>query len=155
MIIGVDYHPSFQQIAFCTEETGECGEQRLSHHSGEAEHFYRDLRQKGISVRAGMEANGYSRWFERLLLELPGRLESGCSVECGNQSSSERPTAQLRRANDPAPAVGRPYHPGPLRRFFGYSQCGREDCRPAVLGLPLSLAPLLQNRPPFRKPSPD
>ena len=26
MIIGVDYHPSFQQIAFFEEETGECGE---------------------------------------------------------------------------------------------------------------------------------
>jgi hypothetical protein len=26
MIIGVDYHPSLQAIAFCVEETGECGE---------------------------------------------------------------------------------------------------------------------------------
>jgi hypothetical protein len=26
MIIGVDYHPSFQTIAFFIEETGECGE---------------------------------------------------------------------------------------------------------------------------------
>jgi hypothetical protein len=31
MIIGVDYHPSFQQIAFFVEETGECGEQELNH----------------------------------------------------------------------------------------------------------------------------
>jgi hypothetical protein len=31
LIIGADYHPSFQQIAFFSEETGECGEQRLSH----------------------------------------------------------------------------------------------------------------------------
>jgi hypothetical protein len=29
MIIGVDYHPSFQAIAFLIEETGECGEQKL------------------------------------------------------------------------------------------------------------------------------
>ena len=27
LLIGVDYHPSFQQIAFFEEETGECGEQ--------------------------------------------------------------------------------------------------------------------------------
>jgi len=27
MIICVDYHPSFQAIAFLIEETGECGEQ--------------------------------------------------------------------------------------------------------------------------------
>jgi len=31
MIIGVDYHPSFQAIAFFEEETGECGEQELNH----------------------------------------------------------------------------------------------------------------------------
>jgi len=43
MIIGVDYHPSFQQIAFLVEETGEYGEQKLKHSEGEAERFYRDL----------------------------------------------------------------------------------------------------------------
>ena len=37
MIIGVDYHPSFQAIAFCIEETGECGEQELSHSDRQAE----------------------------------------------------------------------------------------------------------------------
>jgi hypothetical protein len=36
MIIGVDYHPSFQQIAFFVEETGECGEQELNHSDGQA-----------------------------------------------------------------------------------------------------------------------
>ena len=30
MIIGVDYHPSFQAVAFLMEETGECGEQELN-----------------------------------------------------------------------------------------------------------------------------
>ncbi len=65
MIIGVDYHPSFQAIAFFVEETGECGEQELNHSDGQAEKFYRDLKQRGIRVRVGMEATGYSRWFER------------------------------------------------------------------------------------------
>jgi transposase len=69
-LIGVDYHPSFQTIAFFVEETGECGEQELNHSGGEAERFYRDLKERGISVRVGMEATGYSRWFERLLAEL-------------------------------------------------------------------------------------
>ena len=63
MLIGVDYHPSFQQIAFFVEETGECGELQLNHSEGEAERFYRDLQQRGIRVRVGMEATGYSRWF--------------------------------------------------------------------------------------------
>ena len=30
-IIGVDYHPSVQQIAWVDRETGECGEERLAH----------------------------------------------------------------------------------------------------------------------------
>jgi transposase len=70
MIIGVDYHPSFQTIAFLIEETGEYDERELKHSDAEAERFYRDLKQRGISVRVGMEATGYSRWFERLLAEL-------------------------------------------------------------------------------------
>jgi hypothetical protein len=70
LIIGVDYHPSFQQIAFFDEETGECGERRLHHSDGEAKKFYRELQQRGVRVRVGMEATGYSRWFERLLAEL-------------------------------------------------------------------------------------
>ncbi|MGC1797817.1 MAG: IS110 family transposase [Candidatus Acidiferrales bacterium] len=70
VIIGVDYHPSDQYIAFADAETGECGERRLNHSDGEAEKFYRDLRLRGVSVRVGMEATGYSRWFERLLVEL-------------------------------------------------------------------------------------
>ena len=70
MIIGVDYHPSDQYIAFADTETGECGERRLNHSDGEAEKFYRDLQQRVINIRVGMEATGYSRWFERLLAEL-------------------------------------------------------------------------------------
>src|SRR5713101_5627197 len=70
IIIGVDYHPSDQYIAFVDPGTGECGEQRLNHQDGEAERFYRELKQRGVSVRVGMEASGYSRLFERLLAEL-------------------------------------------------------------------------------------
>jgi transposase len=78
MIIGVDYHPSFQQIAFMDQATGECGERRLNHSDGEAEKFYRELKQPGVSVRVGIEATGYSRWFERLLVGL------GIEVWIGN-----------------------------------------------------------------------
>jgi transposase len=81
MIIGVDYHPSFQAIAFLMDETGECGEQELKHSDGQAEKFYRDLKQRGICVRVGMEATGYSRWFERLLAELGFELWIGDPAE--------------------------------------------------------------------------
>ncbi len=76
-IIGVDYHPSMQQIAWVDTETGECGERRLAHGDGEAEQFYRQLKQKRVSVRVGMEATGHSRWFERLLAELNYELWVG------------------------------------------------------------------------------
>jgi transposase len=67
LIIGCDFHPRFQQIAWIDKETGECGERRLSHPQ-EAAEFYRSLR--GRQVRIGMEATGNFRWFRRLLGEL-------------------------------------------------------------------------------------
>ena len=81
MLIGVDYHPSFQTIAFLMDETAECGEQELKHSHGQAGKFYRDLKQRGICVRVGMEATGYSRWFERLLAELGFELWIGDPAE--------------------------------------------------------------------------
>ena len=57
LIIGCDYHPSFQQIAFVDTDTGELQERRLEHRE-EAEKFYRDLAAQGIEVRVGMEASG-------------------------------------------------------------------------------------------------
>ena len=81
IIIGVDYHPSFQTIAFLIEETGECGERELNHSDGEAERFYRELKERGVSVRVGMEATGHARWFERLLAELGFELWIGDPAE--------------------------------------------------------------------------
>jgi hypothetical protein len=46
IIIGCDYHPGFQQIAFVDTETGELQERRLQHREG-AEKFYRDLAAQG------------------------------------------------------------------------------------------------------------
>ncbi len=45
IIIGIDYHPSFQQIAFLDQETGACDERQLNHSDGEAERCYRELKQ--------------------------------------------------------------------------------------------------------------
>jgi len=74
LIIGLDYHPSFQQIAFIDNVTGEYGERQLLHKGGEAESFYRELKQQGVEVRIGMEATGHARWFERLVAELDFEL---------------------------------------------------------------------------------
>lgn len=77
IIVGVDYHPSVQQVAFLDTETGETGERRLNHSDGEAERFYRDLQRRQVRVRAGMEATGHARWFERLLAKLNYELWIG------------------------------------------------------------------------------
>jgi len=99
MIIGVDYHPGFQQIAFLVEETGECGERRLNHSDGEAEKFYRDLKVRGISIRVGMETTGFSRWFERLLAELGFEVWIGDAAEIktrrAKKQKTDRQDAQL------------------------------------------------------------
>jgi len=98
-MIGVDYHPSFQQIAFCDQDTGECGERRLTHSDGEAERFYRELKQRGVSVRVGMEATGYARWFERLLGKLNYELWIGNAAEIQSKrvrkQKTDRNDAQL------------------------------------------------------------
>lgn len=60
LIIGCDYHPGFQQIAFVDTETGEVSERRLTHRE-EAEQFYRNLKDRGLTVRVGMEASGHAR----------------------------------------------------------------------------------------------
>ena len=67
MIIGCDFHPRFQQIAFVDQETGEYGERRLGHPQ-EAERFYRSL--AGKQVRIGAEATGNFGWFQHLLAGL-------------------------------------------------------------------------------------
>ena len=92
LIIGVDYHPSFQQISFLDQETGECGDRELNHSEGEAERFYRELKQRGANVRVGMEATGHSRWFERLLAELGFELWIGDAAEIKRQRGRKQKT---------------------------------------------------------------
>ena len=54
IIIGVDFHPEFQQIVFLDRDTGEFQEKRLAH-PAEAEQFYRALAARGQKVRVGIE----------------------------------------------------------------------------------------------------
>jgi len=96
LIIGCDYHPGFQQIAFVDTETGEFGERRLTHRE-EAEQFYRTVKQRG--VRVGMEASGHARWFERLVSELQFELWIGDAAEIRTKrvrkQKTDRQDAQL------------------------------------------------------------
>jgi transposase len=74
MIIGCDFHPSFQQISYVDQETGECGERRLCHRE-EAVRFYGGL--AGRQVVVGLEATGNDGWFRKLLGELGFELVVG------------------------------------------------------------------------------
>lgn len=74
MIIGCDFHPGFQQIAYVEQATGEYGERRL-HHREAADQFYRSL--AGKFVRIGVEATGNDRWFRKLMSELGYELWIG------------------------------------------------------------------------------
>src|SRR5713226_1931478 len=98
IIIGADYHPAFQQIAFVDTETGELQERRLEH-AEVAEKFYRDLAAQGMKVRVGMEASGQARWFERLLAELNFELWIGDAAEIRTKrvrkQKTDRQDAQL------------------------------------------------------------
>src|ERR1700687_4581595 len=80
IIIGADYHPGFQQVAYVDTDTGELQERRLGHRE-DAEKFYRDLAAQEVKVRVGMEASGHARWFERLLAELQFEWRIGDAAE--------------------------------------------------------------------------
>ena len=98
LIIGCDYHPGFQQIAFVDTETGELEERRLTHRE-EAEQFYQERKQRNVAVRVGMESSGHSQWFERLLRELQFELWIGDAAEIRTKrvrkQKTDRQDAQL------------------------------------------------------------
>jgi transposase len=94
LIIGCDYHPSFQQIALVDTETGELQERRLGHRE-EAEQFYRALATTGAKVRVGMEASGHAGWFERLLAELNFELWMGDAAKIAAKRVRKQKTDRL------------------------------------------------------------
>ena len=78
MIIGCDFHPSWQQVAWLEVETGETGEQKLVHASGEARQFYGQL---AAPVLIGMEATGNSQWFIELVQDLGHEIWIGDAAQ--------------------------------------------------------------------------
>jgi transposase len=67
LIVGCDFHPSWQQIAWLDSETGETGEGKLVHAAGEAKKFYEQL---PVPALIGMEATGNSQWFIELVEDM-------------------------------------------------------------------------------------
>jgi transposase len=78
MIIGCDFHPSWQQVSWLDMETGETGEQKLVHANGDAERFYRQLPAPAL---IGMEATGNSQWFIELVEDLGHEIWIGDAAQ--------------------------------------------------------------------------
>src|SRR6478752_4530472 len=97
-IVGCDYHPGFQQIACVETDTGALSGTALGHPE-QAEQFYRELHQRNVSARVGMDSRGHSRRFERLLHELGYELWNGDPAEIQTRrvrkQKTDRQDAQL------------------------------------------------------------
>jgi hypothetical protein len=91
IIIVVDFHPAFQQIALLDTDTGEFQEKQLAHRE-DAEKFYGALAAADQAVRIGMEASGHARWFERLLAELKFELWIGDAAKIRAKQVRKRKT---------------------------------------------------------------
>ena len=78
MIIGCDFHPSWQQVNWLNLETGETGEQKLVHGAGEAKRFYQQVAAPAL---IGMEATGNSQWFVELMQDLGHEIWIGDAAQ--------------------------------------------------------------------------
>src|ERR1700730_13864680 len=69
LMIGCDFHPGLEELALLDTATGVRRQHRLSHAFGlePVRQFYAALPRP---VRVGLEASGYSQWFEEMLEEL-------------------------------------------------------------------------------------
>src|SRR5580765_1425450 len=67
VLIGCDFHPSWQQVSWLNRETGEAGDQKLVHELGAVEKFYL---QFPAGTRIGMEATGNCQWFVELMMRM-------------------------------------------------------------------------------------
>ena|SRR5438094_3916750 len=103
MIIGCDFHPSWQQVSWLDTETGETGEQKLVHAEGQAQQFYQAL--SGAAL-IGMEATGNSQWFVELIEDLGRNLDRGCSADPG-QLRAQAEDRQAGRSPHSEAAGGR------------------------------------------------
>src|SRR5205809_7060444 len=92
MIIGCDFHPSWQQVSWLDTETGETGERKLVQASGDAERFYRQVAAPAL---IGMEATGNCHWLVDLLAELGSRA---VGRRCGADSCQLRAAAEDAQA---------------------------------------------------------
>jgi transposase len=99
MIIGCDFHPSWQQVSWVDVETGETGEAKLVHATGEAERFYRGM---PVPSLIGMEATGNAQWFMEMVEDMGHALWVGDAAQIRasyvrRQKTDQRDAAHIRK----------------------------------------------------------
>lgn len=99
IIIGCDFHPSFQQIDMLDTDTGEVRQLSLAHKE-QARVFYAAL--QGQEVVIGVEACGYTGWFEQMAAEMGHRLLIGDAAAIRatmtrKQKTDKRDAEQIRK----------------------------------------------------------
>jgi transposase len=77
LIIGCDFHPGFQQLAIFDNQTGEIRQKRVQNPEA-ARAFYASLPESAL---VGIEACGYTQWFERMLEEWGHELWIGDAAQ--------------------------------------------------------------------------
>ncbi len=88
--VAVDFHAREQTISYCDTADGEIHRTKLRHQHDDVRKFYEQFTGEVI---VGLEASGYSAWFEQMLAEL------GQTVWLGNPAEIRR-KAPRRQKND-------------------------------------------------------
>jgi transposase len=87
---GVDFHARVQTVCYCNSEIGEIHVSELPHQRDDVRAFYSNFQDQ---VVIGLEASGYSSWFEQIVEELGHQVWRGDAVEI-------RRMARRRQKND-------------------------------------------------------
>ena len=87
---GVDFHARVQTVSWMNTDGGEIEQKELDHRSDDIRGFYQQFEGEVI---VGIEASGYSSWFEEMLEGI------GCVVWMGDASEIRR-SASRRQKND-------------------------------------------------------
>jgi transposase len=87
---GVDFHARCQTISYCDTSDGDVKQQELHHQKDDVRSFYEKLSGEVI---VGLEASGYSSWFEEMLESLGHQVWIGDATEI-------RRLARRRQKND-------------------------------------------------------
>ena len=120
-IIAVDFHCKYQKVAWLDTQTGELQQADVLHQEvEEVRRFYRRFASGSI---VGMEASGYSFWFEQLIDELGLQLWIGhpaqiAAKRCRKQKNDDRDAQHILELllRDDFPTVWRPTSPQRVER---------------------------------------